>query len=190
MTPSKKTRSDGTTAAGAGTPKRPAYPGTGGVRRRRTQSFRTRLLLTDVTPKEKEQIIKHCLKRKISVSHYLAELALADARKSDDRGEEALTIKLPKDQMRKLLLLARVTEKTTEELIPELLSPRLAKKQPHGSLETETLRSYVNPEEHEAIMKHVASKGISARNYISMLALEDIAKESKSTSKSQSRKRK
>jgi hypothetical protein len=163
--------------------KNPMYPGSGGIQRKKSSSHRTRAVATDVTAKEKQLILKHCLKHKISVSAYLADLALADAAQNNAQDEEEFTLKLPYNQVQQLRLLARVKQKSANDLIAEFVTRPLANKQPHGSLETENIRFYLNEEEHEILRKHVANKGVSTRNYVALLALEDIAQESKPSKK-------
>lgn len=143
----------------------------------------------DVTPEEKEVILKHCIQSKISVSQFLANLALADAEEGNG-GELEFTFKLPRDQAKKLLLMARLRDKSASDFIPELLLTPLANKQPHGSVDMENLTLYVNEDEHERLKKHIRNKGFSARNYIGMLALEEIAKQSKGPSRKEHRKKK
>jgi hypothetical protein len=159
--------------------KPPFYPGVGGVPRKKSKSHRTRVVLTDVTAKEKEIIIKHCLDHKISVSAYLADLALADAQKAPkEKHSQEFTLTLTYEDVQKLMLLARVKQKSAAELLTEFITRPLANKQPHGAVETENLRLYLNDEEHEIIRKHVGRTGVSARNYVALLALQDIAKQS------------
>jgi hypothetical protein len=161
--------------------KKPLHPGLAGPGRKKGTPARRAVVLTDVTRKEKQAIFDHCVKNKISVSQYLSDLTLADIKSSDPEEEEEITLRLPRSQMQKLRLLARIAKKSPREFLPELLSPPLANKQPHGPLETENLRFYVTPDEHAAIRKHISKKGISARNYIALLAVEDLAKHSEPT---------
>jgi hypothetical protein len=149
------------------------------------------LCLTDVTAKEKGIILKHCLEQKISVSAYLADLALADAENANTKNpSQQFTLTLPYDEVQKLMLLARVKQKSATELLTECVTRPLANKQPHGTIETENLRLYLNDEEHEIIRKHVARKGVSARNYVALLALQDIAKQSNIPTKNVPHKKK
>ena len=143
----------------------------------------------DVTPGEKEIILEHCIKNKISVSQFLADVALTDAQESNGE-EQEFTFKLPREQARKLLLMARLKQKSPDDFIPELLLPPLDNKQPHGSLEIENLTLYVSQDEHQLLKKHMKKKGFSARNYIAMVALEAIAKQSKATPRKGHKKKK
>jgi hypothetical protein len=137
---------------------------------------RTHAIVTDVTEEEKQEIIKHCLEKRQSVSQYLAQLALADMEKgesNEEGGEEQITLTFTAPEMRKLRMMARISQSSVSEIIFDSLSARLKYKRLHGSLQPDLLRFYVTPEEHERIKKHIASKGMSARNYIALLALEE-----------------
>ena len=169
--------------------KKGVYPGTGGEKRKRAKTARMMVMRADVTPDEKETILKHCIKNKISVSQFLANLALEDAREGNGE-EQEFTFKLPREQAQKLLLMARLKDKSAPDFISELLLPPLANKQPHGSVEMDNLTMYVSEDEHETLKEHMRKKGISARNYIAILALEKIAKGSKSASRKEHKKKK
>jgi superfamily II DNA helicase RecQ len=49
----------------------------------------------------------------------------------------------------------------------------------HAPLETTAVRYYLSKEEHQRVIRHIVSKGISARNYAVMLALKAISKDRK-----------
>jgi hypothetical protein len=139
---------------------------------------RARMIVTDVTPDEKRAILKHCIESRQSVSQYLAQLALADMKQKDtkdDAEEEEITLRFTRPEMQKLRILARISQSSIREMISDLISPRLKHKRLHGPLEPDLLRLYVTPNEHTELMKHMVAKGVSARNYIAQLALEDIA---------------
>src|SRR5947209_6507414 len=78
-------------------------------------SVRSHYLLAEVTPEEKKNILKHCKTQNMSVSRFLAQLALEDAStKKKASPEEPLTIriKLPPGKRAKLLYIARLKEKS------------------------------------------------------------------------------
>jgi len=161
-------------------------PANGSPLRKKAESPRNHYLLSDVTKDEKRQILDYCIRHKVSVSQFLAELVLEDAKKSGRRGsgdeeEEVITVtlRIPRTQNKKLALLARLQEKTVDELIQELVLPSLESRQPPGTLETETIRYYLSKDEHQIVKKHIARQGMSARNYAAILAVEAIAQEKK-----------
>ncbi len=160
----------------------PSRPATGGLARKRANAPREHHLPTDVTKEEKRAILQHCLQNKISVSQFLGELALADAKRAADlktaNAEEeqfTITFQIPRSQYMKLSLLARLQEKSLEQLMQDLIQPSIATRQPPGSLETETIRYYLSKQEHEIVTKHIAKQGMSARNYVALLAMEAIS---------------
>ena len=125
--------------------------------------------------------MEYCLRHKKSVSEFLATVALEDAmksRKGDEQDE--IRLKLPAEKTRKLAILARLEDKTLDELVQDLIVQATdAKKQPVSKLETQNLSYYLSEKEHRLVKDHVAKKGISARNYVATLAMEMISKERK-----------
>ncbi len=167
------------------TPKPPTRPATGSPLRKKADSPRDHYLLSDVTKDEKRAILEYCIRHKVSVSQFLAELALADAKdaaanpKREDLEKCVVVLNIPRSQHMKLTLLARLQEKSIDELVQDLVLPSLETRQPPGSLETETIRYYLSKAEHQIVKQHIAKQGMSARNYVSLLAMEAIAKDSK-----------
>lgn len=157
-------------------------PGTG-TPRKKAEARRDHSLLADVTKAEKQKILDYCIRHKISVSQFLAELTLEDAARkqrssqNDDQEEITIKLKIPRRQNKKLALIARLQQKSIDKIIQELLLPTLEVHQPPGDLDTETLRFYLSKEEHEIVLRHFAEQHMSARNYVSMLAMERISKE-------------
>jgi len=161
--------------------KRIVRPNLGGLLRPQAEAPRHHFLLTDVTEDEHRQIQQYFLEHQISVSQFLAELVLKDARENKPKRKEKVIVRvdleLTPEEQDKLELLVRLRNKESlSDLIRDLLQPNLQVQRLHSPLETKTLRYYLSEEEHETVTRHVAAKGISARNYAAMLALREIGK--------------
>ncbi len=158
-------------------------PNAGNRLRLRAKTARQRFLETDVTTEEHEQIMEYCLKNKISVSQFLADLILEDAASAKTRKAARVTADLDfsAEEFEKLELLVHLHRKNSvSELIRDLLQPHLDLQRLHIPGETKSLRLYLSDREHEIVTKHFASRGITARKYVSFLALKAIAKSRKS----------
>ena len=155
-------------------------PNTGNRLRLRAKTARLRFVETDVTPEEHNQILEYCLKHKISVSQFLADLILKDAataksRKGSVRIETQLEFSA--DEYAKLELLVHLHKKdSVSDLIRDLLQPHLDLQRLHVPTETKSVRFYLSDREHEIVTKHIASRGITARKYVSFLAVKELAK--------------
>jgi hypothetical protein len=148
--------------------------------RDRAESPRRHYLVTTVTQKEKEAIQKYCDERQISVSAFLADVALEDAQRSTKKLEDqeiTITLKLPARDIDKMRIFARLEEKSVEDLLRQLLQPSFQKRQTVTALEMHTLRCWLSDEEHRIIKKYLAKHRLSARNYLSLLALKAINKQ-------------
>lgn len=152
---------------------------------RKTNSARKRHLLAEVTPQEKQAILDYCQAHDLSVSSFLAQVALDDARskrKTASLDTLTITINLPANRHAKLLYLARLREQSIDELINDFIEPNLAKNhRGPGSLytlHTETLRYYLNNEEHALIKKHMQKQHVSSRHYLAQLAIQTITRQS------------
>ncbi len=150
---------------------------------RKAGSARTHYLLAQVTKKEKQAILEYCDRHNLSVSAFLTQVALEDARaKKKAVPEEPLTItiNLPANHRAKLLYMARLRQKSIEQLVEEFIAPKLAKNQrgpgANFTLPTETLRYYLNDEEHALIKKHMEKEHVSSRHYLAQLAVQAIEK--------------
>ena len=154
-------------------------PNAGNQLRLRGKTARQRFLETDVTAEEHKQIMEYCFDHKISVSQFLSELILADAAAAKSRRNVVrdLNIEFSVEEYEKLELLVHLHKKQSMgELIRELLQPYLDLQKLHIPNEkTRYLRLYLNDREHEAVTKYMASRGITARKYVSFLALKKIA---------------
>jgi hypothetical protein len=155
-------------------------PNTGNPLRVRGKTARLRFVETDVTPEEHGQILDYCLKHKISVSQFLADLILQDAAKARNRkGTTRINIQfdLTQDELEKLELLVHLHRKDdASDLVRGLLQPHLELQRIHVPTETRSVRFYLSDNEHEVVTKHIASRGITARKYVSFLALKELAK--------------
>jgi hypothetical protein len=159
-------------------PKKAAFKtGAHAPARDRAGAPRRHYLVTTVTQKEKDAILKYCDKHKKSVSAFLADLALADAQRSSNKlkdQEITGTLKLPARDIDKMRIFARLEDKTVENLLRELLEPRFQKRQTATALEMHTLRCWLSNEEHRTIKKYLAKHRLSARSYLALLALKAI----------------
>jgi hypothetical protein len=155
-------------------------PNAGNRLRVRAKTARQRFIETDVTTDEHSQIMEYCLKNKISVSQFLADLFLEDAASGKTRKPTVrinADLEFSAEEYDKLELLVRLHKKNSvSELIRDLLQPHLDLQRLHIPGETRPLRFYLSDREHEIVTKHIASRGITARKYVSFLALKEIAK--------------
>ena len=145
--------------------------------RDRAGAPRHHYLVTTVTKKEKDAILKYCEKHNKSVSAFLADLALADAHKSESKREQeeiTVTLKLPARDVDQMRSFARLEDKSVEDLVRELLQPSFKKRQTATALEMHTLRCWLSNEEHRIIKKYLAKHRLSARSYLALLALKAI----------------
>jgi len=159
--------------------RRAVRPNLGGSLRPQAEAPRHRFLYTDVTKAEHEKIQQYCRDKQISVSQFLADLMLQDALQRRPRRKQKVNVQLEFDltpeELDKLQLLTRLHQKQSiGQFIREILQPYLEIQRLHAPLETTAIRYYLSDEEHERVTKHLASKGISARNYAAMLALKAL----------------
>jgi hypothetical protein len=156
-------------------------PNLGSSLRPRGETPRAHFLMTDVSHEEHEAILRHCMKKKISVSQFLADLVLQDAARPRPAGNRKVIVKveleLTPEEHEKLELLARLHQKDIGPLVRELLQPSFDMQRLHAPLETTPIRYYLSEEEHAIATRHMAAKGISARNYTAMLAVRALAKD-------------
>lgn len=156
-------------------------PNRGGILRPHAEAPRQHFLVTDVTDEEYHGIQQYCLKRKISISQFLADLMLKDARrpapKPDRKVRVGIVLELTPEEGDRLELLVRLRQKKSAgTLVHELLRPLLKLQRVHAPLNTRMLRYYLSATEHRVVMKHLERKGISARNYAALLARRAITK--------------
>ncbi len=131
--------------------------------RAKAESARNHHLFVDVSNKEKKLIQSYCDANNISVSEFLAGIALQDAAEPEPtKGKPAPTrtiqIELTEHEYAKVVYKARLREESKE----------------WGSLDLESLRCYVSDKEHKTLLKHLKRHGHSSRHYIAFLALRKI----------------
>lgn len=149
---------------------------------RKAGSAHRHYLVAEFTSEEKHAIQKYCDSLGLSVSRFLAQVALDDASANKKDAEEPLTvtINLPATKRAKLLYLARLKEKSIDQLIEEFIAPTLDKnRRGPGSdytLATERVPLYLNAQEHALLMKHMEKEGLSSRHYLAQLAVQAIKK--------------
>ena len=156
-------------------------PNRGSVLRPRAKSPRSHFLYVDVTKEEQEKIHDYCINQQVSVSQFLADIMMQDAlkAKANPKRREKVCVQaefeLTTEDLEKLELLVRLRNKgSISQFILELIRPHLEVQKLHSSIETIPLRYYLSEDEHQTITKHLAGKGIAARNYGVSLALKAI----------------
>lgn len=151
--------------------------------RRKNNSARTRYMIADFAAEEKDRVLKHCQKKLTSISKFLAGVALEEVHRDGTQAppEQELTIKLkiPAEKNAKLQMFARRQEKSVEQFVQDLVLPTLEKGKTSFSSKTESLRYYLSPEEHQLLKKHLKARNLSARTYISYLALKALNQQEK-----------
>jgi hypothetical protein len=149
-------------------------------KRATADSARKHHLFVDVTDKEKQLILAYCNSKDLSVSEFLAEVALDDARpsKANSRLKETsprtVQIELSEHDYAKLVYKSRLRKISPEDFIHTRLLPDLQKSKEWGSLERETLRYYVSDKEHRTLLDHMKKFGHSSRHYVAFLAVQAI----------------
>jgi hypothetical protein len=146
--------------------------------KKKGKSARTHYMISDFTPEEKRQIVAYCNKKQISISKFLAGIALAEVRRATRKGttdeELTITLKIPADKNAKLQMFAHRQEKTLQEFLEALILPTLEKERTSFTSTTTSLRCYLSPEEHRLLKNHLKARNLSARTYISFLALKAL----------------
>lgn len=163
----------------AETKKRPVRPNRGSSLRPRAETPRRHFLYIDVTKEEHKKLQEYCIEHKISVSQFLGELMMEDALQPKPKKQKVIAraeLELTAEEHEKLELLLRLQNKPLSQFLYELIQPNLEVQRLHTPLETIPIRCYLSEEEHETITKHVASKGMAAKNYGGLLAIKAIDK--------------
>ena len=161
----------------SGKNKKPAKKtGSYAVSRPEVGAPRRNYLATRVTEKEKKAVEEYCSRHGMSLSAFLADLALKDAKRPPDSGQEQITVtlKLSARDIDKIRIFARLEEKTIEELLQEFVRPGVQKRQTASSLEMRSVRCWLSNEEHRIIKKYLAKHRLSARSYLALLILKAI----------------
>lgn len=146
--------------------------------RNKSKQARSRYMIADFTPNDKERVLKHCHRKATSISSFLARVALEDVRKGskERRTEEEVTItlRIPREQNAKLQMFARRQNKTPDQFCQDLLLPTLKKGKTSFASRTESLRYYLSPDQHRLLKKYLKARNLSARTYVSFLALKEL----------------
>jgi len=152
--------------------------------KKKGKAARTRYMMADFMPGEKDQVIRYCSEEVTSISSFLAEVALEDFYRAtrDEPVEEELDVrlKIPMTQSAKLQMFARRQGKTLNQYVSEIMTPLLAKGQTSfHNPEVESLRYYLSPQEHRMLKKYFKSNRLSARTYVPYLALKALKRRRK-----------
>lgn len=150
-----------------------------GRSRRQTESPRRRFVWAEASKEEHEEIRAYCRQKGISISQFIAEVVLKDATSSKSRRKQEIIlkpeIKLTPQQHDKLEVLARLhRKKSVGEFILDVLLPELELQRLHVPGKKRMLRYSLSEEEHKRVTSHIATSGLSATNYATMLALRAI----------------
>jgi len=140
---------------------------------------RTRHLNTDFSSEQKKLVLAYCKQHNISVSQFLAEVALNDAeeslhRRADEEDEITITLRIPRAKRTKLEIFAQRRGQTIEDHVRAQLLPLLDKQQPPHPVKKNSLRYYLNKKEHELVLRQLKKRGLSGRNFIAFLAVQKV----------------
>lgn len=153
-------------------------PNAGGNLRGHGARPRQHYLEAEVTAQERKQIVQYCVKHKISISEFLAELILKDAGKANTaKGVVRIRdLHFPVEDYTKLELLAHLNRRNSVgELIRELLQPHIDLRRVFGPNDkAKSLRFYLNDDEHQKVTEYLDKRGVTARKYVAFLALKAI----------------
>lgn len=163
--------------------------------RKRVASPRDHYMICDFTPGEVRQISAYCKAKGMSVSSFLADVAVTEvgnaskAPVKEDQIEITLsgfsepitpgtiTIKIPAEQKAKIAMFAHRQDKTADQFLRGLVLPTLQKAKTSFTSEIQTLRYYVSEHDHRMILDYVKKRKLSARTYISYLVLEALKRD-------------
>jgi hypothetical protein len=132
-------------------------------------------LLAAVTREDRREIIKYCTARKITVSEFLAEITLREARYKGKRAPRRITIDLPYAQHAKIDYLANTRGATIEECISDFIQPALNKQRAWNAPKEEILRYYLSHEEHKQVLHFMTKHNLSSRHFVGLLAKRHVA---------------
>lgn len=148
---------------------------------RQAESLRRRFVWADASKEEHEEIRAYCQQKGVSISQFMADVVLKDATSSKAKRKQDIIlkpeIKLTPQQHDKLEVLARLhRKKSVSEFILDILLPELELQRLHVPGKKRMLRYSLSEEEHKRVTSHIATSGLSATNYATMLALRAIRK--------------
>jgi hypothetical protein len=148
---------------------------------KKKSSTRSHYIQADFTPSEVHAINKHCKAKDISVSAFLADVVLTEihqSKKEAPRQEEiTITLKVTAEEKAKIKMFAHRRDTTFDEFLEGVVRPTINKARLWFHAETKSLRYYVSPQDHHVITEYFRTKNVSARTYVSYLALEALKKD-------------
>jgi hypothetical protein len=144
--------------------------------RKKGTAVRSRYMMADFTPEEKQRVVQYCADEATTISSFLAHVAMDEVNRAGQEGstEEQLSIvlRIPVEQSAKLHMFANRRGKALDQYVRELLMPTLKKGKTFFSEDTQGLRYYLSPQEHRRLKQFLKSKKLSARTYVPYLALK------------------
>lgn len=150
-------------------------------KKKQPKSPRTHYLISDFTPDEIRQISAYCKRKHISISKFLADLAVNEVHRAskEPRKEEQITITLTvsAEELAKIKMFAHRNETTMDKFLKNLVTPTVAKAKTYYTSATRSLRYYLSPTDHKLILDFLKNRNLSARTYISYLALEVLRRD-------------
>ena len=127
--------------------------------KKKGHAARTRYMIADFTREEKDRVINYCKRNHTTISSFLATVALEDVHRANREGpteeEVDITLRIPAEQSAKLHTFARLQGKTVNQFVAGLVT------------------------EHRLLREYLKSKNLSARTYISYLALKALERRKK-----------
>lgn len=149
--------------------------------KKRRKSSRTYYLISDFTPSEIREITAYCKRKGISISKFLSELAISEVRRAskEPRKQEQITITVTvsAEELAKIKMFAHRQDTTMDAFLKGLVTPTVAKAKTSFTSETRSLRYYLSPDDHKLILDFLKERNLSARTYISYLALEALRRD-------------
>jgi hypothetical protein len=157
------------------------HPNLGGKLRPHASEARRHYLWMDFTPAEHDEVYRYCDERSLSMSQFVAELLLEDAKTARHRRNEKVIVNVQLElttlEADKLDLLVRLYGKSAGAFIKERFLDRNFKiTRVHSEIKPKMFRCYLSEDEHKTILQHIKNLGMSARNYPAILTLRTIRK--------------
>ena len=154
--------------------------------RKKSKNARTRYMMADFMPDEKNEVVQYCDEIGTTISSFLAEVVLEDFHRSAHEGpveeELEITLRIPLEESAKLQMFAHRQGKTVNQYMRDIVKPLLKKKKTSfHNPQRESLRYYVSPEQHRQLKKYFKSKRVSPRTYVSYLVLRALKQRRKKT---------
>jgi hypothetical protein len=151
--------------------------------KRKGKAARSRYMMADFSPEERDQIVDYCEREGTTVSSFLGRVALEEVDRSNREGptQEQLdiTLTIPAEHSAKLQMFAHRQGKSISQYVRELVTPTLEKGKTFFSEDTQSLRYYLSPQQHQLLKKFLKSKNLSARTFVSYLALKELDRRNK-----------